>query len=77
MPHTLRIGTSGYSYADWKGLFYPEACRQNEMLSYYAERFNTVELNFSYYAQPSASTLERMIEKRRSISASPSRRTRA
>jgi uncharacterized protein YecE (DUF72 family) len=51
------VGTSGYSYADWKGSFYPASCRQEEMLSLYAARFNTVELNFSYYRQPTARQL--------------------
>jgi uncharacterized protein YecE (DUF72 family) len=54
---TLLVGTSGYSYADWKGPFYPASCRQEEMLGLYAARFDTVELNFSYYRQPTAKQL--------------------
>jgi uncharacterized protein YecE (DUF72 family) len=57
------IGTSGYSYADWVGPFYPQGLHKSEYLSFYAAEFPVVELNFSYYTQPSASTLERMIEK--------------
>jgi uncharacterized protein YecE (DUF72 family) len=57
------IGTSGYSYEDWVGPFYPRGLSKREYLSFYAAEFPAVELNFSYYAQPNASTLERMIEK--------------
>jgi uncharacterized protein YecE (DUF72 family) len=57
------IGTSGYSYEDWVGPFYPEGLNRREYLSFYAAEFPVVELNFSYYTQPEASTLERMIEK--------------
>jgi len=59
----ILIGTSGYSYDDWEGPFYPPGLSKAERLSFYAERFPAVELNFSYYRQPSASTLARMVEK--------------
>jgi uncharacterized protein YecE (DUF72 family) len=59
----ILIGTSGYSYEDWVGPFYPQGLPKREYLSFYAAEFPIVELNFSYYTQPSASTLERMIEK--------------
>lgn len=52
------VGTSGYSYADWVGTVYPEGTRKNEYLSRYTTLFNFVELNFSYYAMPSARVLE-------------------
>lgn len=51
------IGTSGFHYDDWKGEFYPEDLPQKEWLSYYAERFNTVEINNSFYKVPSRDTL--------------------
>jgi uncharacterized protein YecE (DUF72 family) len=57
------IGTSGYSYEDWVGPFYPQGLPKREYLSFYAAEFPVVELNFSYYTQPSASTVERMMEK--------------
>lgn len=44
------IGTSGFSYGKWKGKFYPEELPQREWLSYYAERFDTVEINASFYS---------------------------
>ncbi len=56
-PTTLHIGTSGYSYQDWKGPFYGEACKNEDMLPSYAARFRTVELNFSYYRLPAAKQL--------------------
>ena len=51
------IGTSGYSFADWVGPFYPPGTRSGEMLSEYVKHFSTVELNFSYYRMPKAKTL--------------------
>jgi len=59
----ILIGTSGYSYEDWVGPFYPQGMQKRDFLGFYAAEFPVVELNFSYYAQPSASTLERMIGK--------------
>lgn len=60
MDAALRVGTSGYSYADWRGTVYPEGLPQKEMLAAYARRFDTVELNFSYYRPPEAEHLARM-----------------
>lgn len=57
------IGTSGFSYEDWKGHFYSETIKKGDMLSYYAARFNTVEINSTYYAIPSPASFSRMIEK--------------
>lgn len=54
------VGTSGFSYDDWVGPFYPEGMGKGDFLGYYAERFSFVELNFSYYRQPQAEMLERM-----------------
>jgi len=56
----MRIGTSGYSYKDWTGPFYPDGTRPKDMLALYAARFGTVELNFSYYRQPDPQQLEGM-----------------
>jgi len=52
------VGTSGYSYKEWKGTFYPEKLPQKEMLGYYAQRFSTVEINNTFYRMPTASGLE-------------------
>ncbi len=52
------VGTSGYSYKEWKGNFYPEKLPAKEMLSYYAQRFSTVELNNTFYRMPSVAVVE-------------------
>jgi len=54
----LSIGTSGYSYAAWKGKFYPERLPAKQMLTYYAERFPTVEINNTFYRMPTPSVME-------------------
>jgi uncharacterized protein YecE (DUF72 family) len=54
----VRAGTSGFSYREWKGSFYPDDLSNDAMLGYYAERFGTVEINNTYYRMPSESLLE-------------------
>lgn len=54
----LYVGTSGYSYREWKGSFYPADLPAKRMLNYYAQRFRTVEINNSFYRMPSATVLE-------------------
>jgi uncharacterized protein YecE (DUF72 family) len=54
----VRAGTSGFSYKEWKGNFYPEKMKEADMLPYYAERFDTVELNNTFYRLPNESTLQ-------------------
>ena len=49
----IYVGTSGYSYPEWKGSFYPEKIRPAEMLPYYAARMSTVEINNTFYRLPS------------------------
>jgi uncharacterized protein YecE (DUF72 family) len=51
----VRIGTSGFIYEHWRGRFYPPSARGEE-LEFYAERFDTVELNVTFYRMPSAAT---------------------
>ena len=53
----IRIGTSGYNYLEWRGSFYPEKLPTAKMLPYYAERFSTVEINYTFYRMPSAKTI--------------------
>jgi len=55
---TLHVGTSGYSYKEWKGSFYPEKIPAKEMLRYYADRLSTVEINATFYRMPQSSMLE-------------------
>ncbi len=57
----IKIGTSGYSYRDWVGSVYPDGTKQKDYLHLYAELFPTVELNFSFYHQPKAENLIKML----------------
>jgi len=59
----IHLGTSGFSYNDWVGAFYPEGMPKREWLIYYAREFNTCEINSTYYAIPKPSTLESMAKK--------------
>jgi uncharacterized protein YecE (DUF72 family) len=52
MAGQIRIGCSGWSYPHWRGRFYPEKMPAREHFAYYAEHFDTVELNNSFYRQP-------------------------
>jgi len=51
------VGTSGYNYPEWKGSFYPERLPSTKMLPYYAERFSTVEINYTFYRAPTEKIL--------------------
>ncbi|HET9755038.1 MAG TPA: DUF72 domain-containing protein [Candidatus Limnocylindrales bacterium] len=51
----ILVGTSGFDYKDWRGPFYPRFIRSSERLAYYAEQFDTVELNVTFYRMPAAS----------------------
>jgi uncharacterized protein YecE (DUF72 family) len=53
---TFHVGTSGYHYRHWQGVFYPEGLRKREWLAYYARHFDTVEINNTFYRLPSAET---------------------
>ena len=55
-------GTSGFSYKEWKGSFYPEKLPSTEMLRYYAERLSAVELNNTFYRMPRTHVLENWLE---------------
>jgi len=52
------VGTSGYNYPEWKGSFYPETLPAAKMLPYYAERFATVEINYTFYRAPNEKILQ-------------------
>ncbi len=51
-------GASGYSFKEWKGTFYPEKMKPEDMLAHYCARLPTVEINNTFYRMPSASVLE-------------------
>ena len=52
------IGTSGFQYAEWKGNFYPEDLPASKMLPFYAERFPTTEINYSFHRIPAPKTID-------------------
>jgi uncharacterized protein YecE (DUF72 family) len=54
----LKVGTSGYSYKEWKGSFYPDDLPAKGMLAYYASRLPAVEINNTFYRMPQQSLLE-------------------
>ncbi len=53
----IHIGTSGWSYKHWKGIFYPEEIPERKWLGYYTNQFETVELNSSFYHLPKEKTV--------------------
>jgi len=56
-PSRVHVGTSGYNYPEWRGTFYPEKFSTAKMLAYYAERFRTVEINYTFYRMPTEKLL--------------------
>jgi uncharacterized protein YecE (DUF72 family) len=50
----ILVGTSGYNYPEWKGSFYPSDLPAAKMLPYYASKFHTVEINFTFYRMPTS-----------------------
>ena len=61
MAHAY-IGTSGWNYRQWRGSFFPDTLPAKRWLSYYASRFDSVEVNYSFYRLPSTSTCEAWYE---------------
>ena len=59
---SLHVGTSSWSFPDWRGVFYPPNLQSDQQLSFYAARFNSVEANTSFYALPAPKTLLRWLE---------------
>ena len=57
-PSRILAGASGYSFKEWKGAFYPDALKAEEMLAFYASRLPTVEINNTFYRMPKTSVLE-------------------
>jgi len=52
------VGVSGFSYASWKGRFYPKETKSEEFLSYYSKHLGSVEINSSFYAPPSSAMVK-------------------
>jgi uncharacterized protein YecE (DUF72 family) len=58
IPNTILVGTSGFAYKEWKGVFYPEKLPAKRYLAYYAEQFRTTEINNTFYRMPTAQLCE-------------------
>ncbi len=58
MSGRLYVGTSGFAYKEWKPEFYPADLKNDAMLSYYAERLPSVEINYTYYREPAQKTID-------------------
>ncbi|MDN3556764.1 DUF72 domain-containing protein [Halomonas maura] len=54
----VHIGTSGYQYDHWRGVFYPDALPRERWLAHYAEHFATLEINSTFYGLPTAATVQ-------------------
>jgi uncharacterized protein YecE (DUF72 family) len=54
----IHVGTSGYNYPEWRGTFYPADLPAKGMFDYYAARFRTVEINYTFYRMPTAKTAD-------------------
>jgi uncharacterized protein YecE (DUF72 family) len=54
----IHIGTSGWNYQHWKGIFYPEGLKSKDWLEFYSRRFSTVEINYSFYKLPDKESFE-------------------
>lgn len=58
----LYIGCSGFYNNDWKGTLYPEEAKSKDYLSLYAQQFNAVEINSTFYRKPTAKTLQKWFD---------------
>jgi uncharacterized protein YecE (DUF72 family) len=56
--HPVRVGTCGWSYKEWSGVFYPRGLRPGEYLAYLAERYPVVEVDSTFYHSPARKTVE-------------------
>ena len=63
MEADIRVGTSGYSFDDWKGPFYPDKIDKGKMLDHYVRFFRTVEINSTYYRIPHPAVMANMVKK--------------
>lgn len=59
----LHIGTSGFSYQDWVGHFYPKGTKKADFCAYYSNHFQALDVNYTYYRMPTRRTMSSLIEK--------------
>src|SRR2546425_3215859 len=55
---SIWLGTSGFSYKEWKPVFYPQDLSDKQFLQYYATKLNSVEIDYTFYRMPNAKTIE-------------------
>jgi hypothetical protein len=58
MAQSIRLGTCGWSYQEWSGVFYPEGLSASDWLSYYAEHYHVVEVDSTFYRTPGPKMVE-------------------
>ena len=63
MMNDILIGTSGYDYPEWKGVFYPDNLARKDFLLYYSTKFNALELNSTFYSMPTPERMECFLER--------------
>jgi len=63
VTRNVYVGVSGFSYPSWKGRFYPNDMKSEEFLAHYSQRLDSVEINSSFYAPPSAVMVKNWSEK--------------
>lgn len=61
------VGCSGFSYEDWRGVFYPHNLKREEFIVYYSKFFNVLELNFSFYSFPSRGTIKSFLSRSKDL----------
>lgn len=59
----ILVGTSGYDYPEWKGVFYPKDLRRSDFLSYYSTQFDALELNNTFYNMPTAERMNSFVQR--------------
>ena len=64
----ILIGTCGYSYNEWVGPVYPEGTKRDQFLHLYAEKFDTVEIDYTYYTMPKARNIAKMVSEGKQLS---------
>jgi hypothetical protein len=73
-PMNPYVGTSGYSYKEWKGTFYPRKLPATQMLPFYSAHFRTVEINYTFKRLPTALILEEWADAVPAADPKPTRR---
>jgi len=60
---SIYLGTSGYKFDDWVGTFYPSSIKKQDMLDFYCNNFNLLEITYTYYKLPSYGVMQNILER--------------